>query len=1660
MARSTTFTSYVNMEPAKGVDASLSALERKANAMFGRISAQAQKASMSTTGTGIGQGAGNLQQHAAAERQRAIALQQTATASNAAAAASSRLTGKLMLESNAARAASASTSGLERSLRLASVAANVAQGPLGPLAGRLSAVATAVRELTGLRLGLVGVGALGAAFVHSASAAQELKSKLYPLFDSQQQVNSAFQQTIRIANSARLSLDPVVDLYSRLTLAGRSFGISQARIGRATEIAAKAAKLSGGTAQSQEAGLYQFAQGLGSGKLGGDELRSVSENTLRLRKALAEGLDVPIGKLADKLKELAASGHLMDGVLTALESQSSKLDAEMAKLPATISSASARLGNAYAQMINGGDEAYGITRTLAGGLGLLADNLGTVTRAAFDLAAAYTVIKTAKIVSETYQAVSAWNAARVAILDNKAAILSASQEQLSSTSAARTASVERIKQLRAERAEIQANIVANAESAAVTRSARNDLTRKVDGSRYLGRSLDVLALKKVTDDATVAEQRLTFAQDKHREVSLQLHQATQGLTAQNLAYRNALMLSNVSSGNYVANMQTMRASLTSLRAETGSLITAKMRLRDALNSASKSAGFFAAAGKSLAGILGPLALGIALSVGIELLTQFAFREDAAAHSADRMAAAQDQMAKFIDLTTGAIIEQNKALVFNEALTARKEAKKSKGDYEDQRRKALNSADDINIVGQYGNSTTISGDTDIKKILAGYRPGDPHNNTSALVNRLAELRLKKPSASGDIDAAVVQLTKTTTLARETASKEAYAATLESGTTATAENRRHMAGNFTGQDIVTPGSAPAGTADNKLAGARGSRAKATNEAAAAEAALNQATERTDKRTDILSRYSDQATGMVKAAKAIRELKELVGKNQVVRDQDGNPVLGADKKPIQRKYTETDLSRDEAKINEGALKPIHDAIEQRGRELSIQKLRLQGYEDEANVLERVLAIQESMGPVSKDQLQTMVDQEKSAARLKDAYDSRQRQMSEILDLANQTRDSFSNMLVGIMQGNGADALKQFGQNILNNIMQGTARRLTESLFAGADQNLRDLLTGSSGVDQAYAIAKDSIAKAADLVPTLGEAAKSTADDVNTLGETVRSLNSALGGGIEGLAPTAFDNGMPKSFNDSFDATLGTGKLGQIKSVVTAVTGISSGVMAGVAAAASAANDNSSGSSTGTTSGVDANGQIVVAATRPPVSPGPIPSTGQGFAQVFKTPVDKFFDNFGIKLSKKTSEKLGNAFDGVGKGLLASGIVGLTGLKQNSTAAAIGGAIGNVILPGIGGAIGGAIFGTIGGLFMKTKTGSVSLGKDQFGYAGIKGTGGNDAATTKAVSGLGGSVNDQLNQIADAFGGGIGSFNVSIGKRGDEYRVNGGGGETTGKKANGSDIVYKGKDEQAAIAAAVQNAIEDGAISGISAAAQKILQSGQNLQTAITKALAIESIPKRLMQKTDPIRHAVTQLNQEFTKLIAYLKEGGATAAQFADASKLYEMERVDAIKQATSQSIAAIQAYMDEMKGGASSPFNKLTVYENAAAKLATYRGDIAAGKVVDQNDLLTASKNFQDASQKLNGSSDAFFNDFNDLFQLLTKARDNASGTGMAALPDSPFNTTDMASYLSQLNQSTLDQTGTLGGKLDAIYDALRNGYYDNGSGSSYTMGLLPGMLQAA
>jgi len=178
-----------------------------------------------------------------------------------------------------------------------------------------------------------------------------------------------------IAQRIGVPIQETTTLYGKLQQAVRMLGGEQKDALTITESISQALRLSGASATEAQSSLLQFGQALASGVLRGEEFNSVIENSPRLAQALADGLNVPIGRL----RKLAEEGRLTaDVVVNALLSQKDKLAAEYTQMPQTVSQAFQRLQNAFGQWVAQVDASTGITKKLADAMTWLATNLQTV----------------------------------------------------------------------------------------------------------------------------------------------------------------------------------------------------------------------------------------------------------------------------------------------------------------------------------------------------------------------------------------------------------------------------------------------------------------------------------------------------------------------------------------------------------------------------------------------------------------------------------------------------------------------------------------------------------------------------------------------------------------------------------------------------------------------------------------------------------------------------------------------------------------------------------------------------------------------------------------------------------------------------------------------------------------------------------------------------------------------------------------------------------------------------------------------------------------------------------------------------------------------------------------------------------------------------------
>jgi tape measure domain-containing protein len=388
--RAAEFTTFITAVQDPAVDRKFDRLARSGIYAFSQITNAAKAASNAVDAAISGRGAGFSARGTQALREQAVAAQSAAQAAERISRATPAASAAQRANTAATAAQARQYQGLVRQLTATSTALSIIQGPLGPLAGRLGATARAIGTLTGFQLGAAGIAGAAFAVARLGTDYTNLEGRLRPYFQSQKDVNIAMSRIEGIAARSRASLAPVADLYTKLTASADQFHFSQQRVARVTELATKAATLSGGTQQSREAGLYQFSQGISSNRFGGDELRSVLENIPALAQAIAQGLGVTIGQL----RNLGAAGALTAKQVTdALLRSSDTVEQRFAKLPLTLSTATTAFSNALTVQIGEFDRAIGLSHALAESLSLVSNHLHLIASAALAAGASFTAIR-------------------------------------------------------------------------------------------------------------------------------------------------------------------------------------------------------------------------------------------------------------------------------------------------------------------------------------------------------------------------------------------------------------------------------------------------------------------------------------------------------------------------------------------------------------------------------------------------------------------------------------------------------------------------------------------------------------------------------------------------------------------------------------------------------------------------------------------------------------------------------------------------------------------------------------------------------------------------------------------------------------------------------------------------------------------------------------------------------------------------------------------------------------------------------------------------------------------------------------------------------------------------------------------------------------------
>ena len=233
---------------------------------------------------------------------------------------------------------------------------------------------------------LVGITAAARQLGIFADSLTNVQNRIRLVTRDTAQLNAVTKRLFDISARTRTGFAATATIFSRTALAVKDLGLSLQETLDFTEALNQAIVLSGVKAQEANAGLIQLSQGLASGTLRGDELRSVLEQLPKVADLIAGEL----GVLRGELRILGEQGKITTAdIINAFTGlAAADLTKAFAESVPTMSQGFSVLTTRVIEFVGEADAAHGISTAIARTLIDLAENLETVGKAAIVAGAA------------------------------------------------------------------------------------------------------------------------------------------------------------------------------------------------------------------------------------------------------------------------------------------------------------------------------------------------------------------------------------------------------------------------------------------------------------------------------------------------------------------------------------------------------------------------------------------------------------------------------------------------------------------------------------------------------------------------------------------------------------------------------------------------------------------------------------------------------------------------------------------------------------------------------------------------------------------------------------------------------------------------------------------------------------------------------------------------------------------------------------------------------------------------------------------------------------------------------------------------------------------------------------------------------------------------
>ena len=416
----------------------------------------------------------------------------------------------------------ATTESLRRELRMADKALGRHQKTTESTLKRIDKAYSGLRKsIVGLQgaVAAIGFGKAVKEIVSAADSMAQMRGQLKLVTGSQEELNHAYEESLKISNALGQSTETTVNLYARLARSTASLALSQDELLGITQTISQAMLVSGASAEESSRAITQLSQALAGGVLRAEEFNSITEQAPYLLDQMAESLGVTRGELRQMVVDGEVTTEMM---VKSFQDMADRVETDVGKIPMTIgrtmqalaNEVNNSLGQIDTSELQGSIEELGKVLSDPGvqqGLKNIAEGLITLTGWIGKAAAAYANLGQAA--GEFFAKLAGYQTIQDEIAEKEAQLAMLEKQRVRGGTAARERQRKRVEELRAEIEKLreqykeflpqQEESAKNTEAEAASALKLVKVTAKrVEFSEKITKQIkkDAAALKKYIDD--------------------------------------------------------------------------------------------------------------------------------------------------------------------------------------------------------------------------------------------------------------------------------------------------------------------------------------------------------------------------------------------------------------------------------------------------------------------------------------------------------------------------------------------------------------------------------------------------------------------------------------------------------------------------------------------------------------------------------------------------------------------------------------------------------------------------------------------------------------------------------------------------------------------------------------------------------------------------------------------------------------------------------------------------------------------------------------------------------------------------------------------------------------------------------------------------------